>query len=192
MVERLDNKLLLRVSDFSPTDPAFEVIGVFNPGAARLGGEIILLVRIAQACKQEGKDWLYSPRSVSDGGKPRYEVDRLEVADGGWKDHRKPLLKDGERRRLAFISHLEMVRIAEDGYTVREVVRQDALLGQHEFEEYGVEDPRITKMGGTYYITYVSVSGRMGVCTSLMSTVDFECYERHGIMFPCRARSRLR
>ena len=53
------------------------------------------------------------------------------------------------------------------------------------YELNGVEDPRITKIDDTYYITYVSVSSSMGVCTSLMSTKDFESYDRHGILFPC-------
>ena len=53
------------------------------------------------------------------------------------------------------------------------------------WEEYGVEDPRVTKIGDTYWITYVSVSSQMGVATSLMSTKDFREFERHGVIFPC-------
>ena len=50
------------------------------------------------------------------------------------------------------------------------------------FEEYGVEDPRITLIGDTYYITYVAVS-RHGVSTALASTRDFKSFSRHGIIF---------
>jgi len=50
-------------------------------------------------------------------------------------------------------------------------------------EEFGVEDPRITPIGDTFYITYVAVS-RHGVSTALASTKDFKSFQRHGILFP--------
>ncbi len=186
MVQRLNGRLLLRPGDFSPTHPEFRVIGVFNPGAARIGDEVVLLVRVAQAHEKGiGGRWLYSPRSALVDGGVRYEVDRLDIhPDDGARDHRKPLLTTG-RRRLAFISHLEIVRLSADGYTVKETVRHEELFGRTSREEYGVEDPRITEIEGVYYITYVSVSNEMGVATSLMSTKDFRSFERHGVIFPC-------
>ncbi len=183
MVKRLNNKLLLSPEDFGPTAEDFKVIGVFNPGAARLGDEVALLVRVAQACTKEEEGWLYSPRSVRQDGKIKYEVDRLEIRPGDVGDHRKRFVAGGFR--LAFISHLELVRLSADGYTVKKIERIDALFGQNEMEEYGVEDPRITRIGDTYYITYVGVSSSMGVATFLMSTTDFESFERHGVIFPC-------
>ena len=185
MVKRLNHKLLVTPPDFSPTHPDFKVIGVFNPGAARLGDEIILMVRVAQASTLEDPGWFHSPRSSVEDGKLHYGVDRLRIhPDDRGKDHRKPLLEGG-RRRLAFVSHLELVRVSADGYTVREIVRHDQLFGRTPWEEYGVEDPRITQIGDTYYITYVSVSRGMGVCTSLMTTRDFITFERCGVLFPC-------
>jgi predicted GH43/DUF377 family glycosyl hydrolase len=51
-------------------------------------------------------------------------------------------------------------------------------------EAYGVEDPRITLIDGTYQITYVAAS-RLGITTARMSTRDFRTFERHGtIMYP--------
>ncbi len=46
-----------------------------------------------------------------------------------------------------------------------------------EYEEYGVEDPRITLLEGTFYITYSAYS-RHGVRTGLAKTSDFESIER--------------
>ena len=43
MIERLATHLLLRPEDIRPSHPDFEVIGVFNPGVARLGDETIIL-----------------------------------------------------------------------------------------------------------------------------------------------------
>ncbi len=46
-----------------------------------------------------------------------------------------------------------------------------------EYEEYGVEDPRITLLEGAYYITYSAYS-RHGVRTALAKTSDFKSLER--------------
>jgi predicted GH43/DUF377 family glycosyl hydrolase len=46
-----------------------------------------------------------------------------------------------------------------------------------EYEEYGVEDPRITYLEGQYYITYSAYS-RHGVRTALAKTSDFKSLER--------------
>ena len=185
MPRRLKDKLLLRPDDFSPTEEGFRVLGVFNPGVARMGDEVVLLVRVAEGYAEEEEGWLYSPRFRQKGERLGLEVERLQIdgAEGG-RDHRKPLLVNG-RRRLAFASHLELVSIAEDGHTVKEIVRHDDLYGRTGREEFGVEDARITKIGDTYYVTYVSVSSTTGICTSLMATKDFDRFERLGIIFPC-------
>ncbi len=191
-------KLLLTPSDFSATSPELRVLGVFNPGAARLGDEVVLLVRVAEECTAREEGRLLSPRSVVEAGRAfsaaqggarrtgrvRYEIDRLEIHRDHDGDYRKPLTASGHRR-LAFISHLEVVRLSPDGRTVKAIERRDDLFGRTPWEEYGVEDPRITKIGDVYYVTYVSVSSEMGVATSLMSTVDFETFERRGVIFPC-------
>lgn len=47
----------------------------------------------------------------------------------------------------------------------------------YEYEEYGLEDPRITSLEGAYYITYSAYS-RHGVRIGLAKTLDFESVER--------------
>jgi predicted GH43/DUF377 family glycosyl hydrolase len=51
------------------------------------------------------------------------------------------------------------------------------------YETFGLEDPRITLIDGTYWINYTAVSP-FGVSTALASTRDFRKFERHGIIFP--------
>ncbi|HIJ52519.1 MAG TPA: glycosidase [Planctomycetes bacterium] len=46
-----------------------------------------------------------------------------------------------------------------------------------EYEEFSIEDPRITPLEGAYYITYSAYS-RHGVRTGLAKTSDFESLER--------------
>jgi predicted GH43/DUF377 family glycosyl hydrolase len=82
--------------------------------------------------------------------------------------------------RLTFTSHLRVVRCG-DGRAVREITGV-TFRPQGEVEEYGVEDPRITPLGGRFYFTYVAVS-RHGPASALASTADFRTFERHGVAF---------
>jgi predicted GH43/DUF377 family glycosyl hydrolase len=82
--------------------------------------------------------------------------------------------------RLTFISHLRVIRAGAG----RGVTAQDGpvFAPQFEWEEFGVEDPRLTFLEGQSYFTYVAVS-RHGATTALASTRDFTNFERHGIIF---------
>lgn len=53
------------------------------------------------------------------------------------------------------------------------------------WEEFGCEDPRITLFDGRYYVTYTAFS-RRGPRIALASTVDFENFEKHGLIGPDR------
>ena len=53
------------------------------------------------------------------------------------------------------------------------------------WEEFGCEDPRITPLDGRYYITYTAYS-RRGPRIALASTIDFENFEKHGLIGPDR------
>lgn len=88
---------------------------------------------------------------------------------------------------MLFRSHLlngrSIIGIAEsrDGFRFR--VRPKPFLSPSSYEpfktyeEFGVEDPRITVIDGDFYITYSAYS-RYGVRTSLAVTHDFEKVER--------------
>jgi predicted GH43/DUF377 family glycosyl hydrolase len=52
----------------------------------------------------------------------------------------------------------------------------------HEYEAYGMEDPRITAINDSFYITYVAVS-RHGAATALVSTQNFRAFQSHGLIF---------
>ena len=78
-------------------------------------------------------------------------------------------------------SHLRVARSTDGGVTFT-VAKTAAIAPANDSEEYGCEDPRITCIDGTYYITYVSVS-RMGMSTSLATTRDFRSFERWGMIF---------
>jgi predicted GH43/DUF377 family glycosyl hydrolase/glycosyltransferase involved in cell wall biosynthesis len=80
---------------------------------------------------------------------------------------------------LSNISHLRVAR-STDGRTFR-FDPEPAVVPSMKLEEYGVEDPRITAIDGTFHITYVAVS-RLGIVTCRLTTTDFRAFERHGAM----------
>ena len=90
------------------------------------------------------------------------------------------MVNEGYQDFLAQISHLRVAR-SSDG--VHFTIDPDVAIGpENELEEYGVEDPRITFIDGSFHIVYVSVS-RWGITTSLATTKDFRTYERKGVIF---------
>ncbi len=70
------------------------------------------------------------------------------------------------------------------------VCRPEPFIGPDQpFDRFGVEDPRITKLDGRFYITYTALSAPAfgtedGVRIGLASTEDFVTVEKHGIVGP--------
>jgi beta-1,2-mannobiose phosphorylase / 1,2-beta-oligomannan phosphorylase len=177
MVRRLFESLLLRPGDLPPSRDDFEVIGVFNPGAAVKGKEVVLLVRVAECPRARRAGFTALPRWTADAG---LVVDWVPNEELEPVDPRVVRRKEDGLVRLTFISHLRVVRCG-DGRSVTSV-RGATFTPQTEVEEFGVEDPRLTPLGDRFYFTYVAVS-RHGAATALASTVDFETFERHGVIF---------
>jgi predicted GH43/DUF377 family glycosyl hydrolase len=176
-VNRLSTKLLLRPGDIPPSRDDVEVVGVFNPGAVRVDDEVVLLVRVAERSRERRPGYVGLPRWGASG---HLHVDWVSEDRLDAIDTRVVKRKSDGLVRLTFTSHFRVVRCG-DGTVVRHISRPQ-LLPENEWEEYGVEDPRITFLDGRYYITYVAVS-RHGPATALVSTTDFRNFERHGIIF---------
>ena len=64
ILKRHDERLLLSPDDLEPSRDDFEVVGVFNPGAIRVGDEVILLVRVAERPRERRPGFTASPRWV--------------------------------------------------------------------------------------------------------------------------------
>jgi len=73
--------------------------------------------------------------------------------------------------------------ILEDGVTIHYRSPEPVMKPEEEnwVEADGVEDPRITKIGDTYYIVYV-VTGFTWDRIALATTKDFKVFQRHGII----------
>ena len=112
-------------------DWPYEVNAVFNPGAAEVEGETLLLARVE---------------------------DR------------------------AGVSHLAVATSA-DGVTDWQIDSQRALMPDldSEAERFGIENPRITRIGDEWLIVYTGYSSS-GPLVCLAATRDFRSYERRGVV----------
>lgn len=184
MVRKLEFKVLARPEDVRPSSPLLKVIGIFNPAAVRVGKEIFLLARVAEGAIEEKEGFKTSPRYRFTPSGPVLEIDRISL-DGPRGDDVR-LSSGGEGfARLSFISHLRLIRLDPTGFNVLSLDDSPSFRPQEEYEEFGIEDPRMTDIDGEYYFTYVAVSRDWGVATALASTRDFREFRRHGIIF-CR------
>jgi predicted GH43/DUF377 family glycosyl hydrolase len=178
LLKRHFERLLLKPSDIKPLRDDFQVVGVFNPGAIRAGGDVILLVRVAERPRETRPGYTALPRWSSAAG---LEIDWVASDEIEFVDPRVVKRKADGLVRLTFISHLRVVRLSSDGRSVSEIT-DVRFLPESGLEEFGVEDPRITAFDGRYYFTYVSVS-RHGAGTALASTTDWKSFDRHGMIF---------
>lgn len=177
-----DHRVLLRPSDLEPLGADRRIVGVFNPAATRFNDGIVLLVRVAESPAPSGSDTLALPRIESVGGKPSWVVDAIPGNGVDTRDPREFRLPDG-RMRFPHLSHFRVVYVSGDGTTLEKAAVTPDLLPAEPWEELGIEDPRITRIGDTYYVTYVAISRHMGIVTALMTTRDFRSFTRLGIIF---------
>jgi predicted GH43/DUF377 family glycosyl hydrolase len=216
---RLPENPLLTAHDVLPSQPALEVVSVFNAATAVLGDETILLLRVAERPRSDIDlppdaltldfngphpvlrplthqyrkedvigmafvDATASPPAVRVAYIPT-DLPGLDLRDPRGIRYRNAtgplrMVNEGYQDYLAQISHLRVAR-STDG--VHFTVDPEVAIGpENGLEEYGVEDPRITFIDGSFHITYVSVS-RWGITTSLATTTDFRTFERKGVIF---------
>ena len=177
MVHRLFDKCIVTPDKVTPSQENFEVIGTFNPGVARCGDTTYVLVRVAEMPKKKRDSQVALPR-IED-GKIVIDWQRKEAVNT--LDGRMVTLKSNNFLRLTNISHLRLAT-SRDGISIDSIDESPTLFPEGPYEEFGIEDGRITPISDTFYITYVAVS-RHGIATALASTKDFSRFERHGIIF---------
>jgi len=101
--------------------------------------------------------------------------------------HNAGVTKYNGRYIMLFRSHLDTGRSiiglaeSEDGFNFKAGDEPFMVPGKEppfaEYEQFGVEDPRISHLEGAYYITYNAYSPH-GVRTGLAKTIDFKSVER--------------
>jgi len=178
-VRRLAENPIIKPEDLKPSEEGMEVVCTFNPGVAQLDGETILLLRVAERPAQE-PGYVGVPVLDTRSYTPKVKVLRFKQDEVDASDPRAVYHKGMGEWFLTTISHLRVAR-SKDGVHFK-VAPEPAIRPTEPWEEYGVEDPHITQIDGTFYITYVAVS-RNGIATALATTKDFVHFEKRGIIF---------
>ncbi len=112
--------------------------------------------------------------------------------------HNAGVVKQDDRYVMLFRSHLKNGRsvigiaVSGDGYDFKvgskPFIVPAEFGGFAEYEAFGVEDPRISPLGGEYYITYSAYS-RHGVRIGLAKTRDFESVQRVALITEADCRN---
>ena len=77
--------------------------------------------------------------------------------------------------------------VSKDGFNFQ---RNDGPVfePQEQYERFGCEDPRVTQIDNTFYMTYTALSSRAwsgkGNRVALALTLDFRSFKRQGIILP--------
>ncbi|GAB4222960.1 MAG: glycoside hydrolase family 130 protein [Acidobacteriota bacterium] len=177
-MRRLADRPLITPADVPPSAPDRRVVGAFNPGAARIGDEIVLLLRVAETVGH-ADDVVVSP--AWDPVRGALVVDEYSRDDPDLETIDARLLRYRGRLRLTSLSHLRVAH-SRDGVSFA-VDERPALWPETALESWGLEDPRITPLDDRFLVTVKAVSA-WGVATELFSTRDFVRFERHGLIVP--------
>lgn len=177
--EKIENKLLLKPEDFKPTSSKLKIEGILNPGAIRMPDKrIMLMVRVSESIlpKYRGK---LEYQTIS-------SINKIMCKNVDKKDSKKSKKLDKKGRgtgRLTQISHFRKVILDKTGLNIEEISQEPDFNGKENESEYGVEDPRLIKIGKKYYMTYVGVSGFTGISSFLAVSKNLKNWKRLGLIF---------
>ena len=168
---------ILSPKDLKASEENMIIECLLNPGAFEFNGKIGLLVRVAERTVQ--KEGLLSVPIYNNAGK-------VEILDFKLDD---PKLNATDSRVIQYdgvdylttISHLRLVW-SDNGVDFKEDPAYSSLFGEGEYESYGIEDCRVSKIEDTYHLTYTMVSSN-GVGVGLRTTTDWKTFEKKGMIF---------
>ncbi len=183
-------KVITGPEGFNPSHENSEVIGGFNAGATKIktedGCKTLLVIRVAEKFKEQDDSSIHVPRwDYRTAGSPLV-FDRIP-ARLIIKQSEKEIEyfdKDGEiKKSLKHTSRLEIRILNEAGKL--EKWGNGRVLPKYDFEERGMEDPRITmfgkevekELGYKYGVTYVVPHDLHRVSTVIMLTNDFKKFD---------------
>jgi predicted GH43/DUF377 family glycosyl hydrolase len=135
------------------------VLGAFNPGMTRLpNGNLAIFVRVAEALRTPiFKEHVHAIRWTGENG---YVLDAWPLEHVNTADPRKFLLHGGGWKIMALtsLSWILPVELTPDGLERVAIHYDKAIAPQNSLQCYGVEDPRVSRIGDRWLMTTCSVS----------------------------------
>lgn len=185
-IVRCPKNPILTVRDVKPSCEGFSVKGVFNCGVTKYKDEYILLCRVAEAVDTAEENCVRFPVIEEKEGKSVFriiDIKKSEHPEYCFEDSRTITRGRDGNSDVVYLTTLSHLRIARSVDGVHFKVDDTPTIMPNFSEEcWGMEDPRITKIGNTYYINYTAVSPN-GAATALITTEDFVTYQRRGLIF---------
>lgn len=181
-IRRFKKNPVITPRDVTPYHDGFEVIGAFNAGVAYHEGETLLLMRVAERPIADDPNSIKVP--IVNPHTKELTIKTLEKSDAKYNfDDPRVVRKQDKLEGLSYLTSLSYVRVARSRDGIHFTIDDEPLIYPYnEYQTFGIEDPRVTKIEDTYYIDFTSVSEK-GVAVSLVSTKDFKNFSDLGIIF---------
>jgi len=169
---------ILSPEDIVPSTPSMKVECLLNPGVFSFEGKTGLLLRVAE--RPEQVDGQISFPVLDENGKVVVMNVPSDSKDLDCSDPRVINYKGDDY--LTTMSHLRIV-FSQDGNTFAEDPAYPALFASDAYDAYGIEDCRVAKIAGQFYLTYTAVSAN-GVAVRMRRTNDWKNFEDFGLVLP--------
>ncbi|GGF93242.1 MULTISPECIES: BtaManbiosPhlase [Paenibacillus] len=181
-IYRYEENPLITPADVRPHRDDFEVIGAFNAGVAEYNGEILLLLRVAE--RPISKDSMIVKAPVYNVETKQLDIIELRKDDKRYDFSDPRVIRNvSKSATFDYLTSLSYIRIARSKDGHRFTIDDEPLVyPSQSLETFGIEDPRVTQIGDTYYIYFSAVSP-VGVGESMVSTKDFINLTHHGMIF---------
>ncbi|TFE23874.1 glycoside hydrolase family 130 protein [Cohnella luojiensis] len=179
---RYEENPIITPADVRPYHDGFEVIGAFNAGVAKFNDEVLLLLRVAERPISDDPGIVKAP--IYNPSTGLLEIVDLRKEDARYDFSDPRIVRDVTTSAgFAYLTSISYVRAArsKDGHNFT-IDDNPLIYPSNDQETFGIEDPRVTQIGDTYYIYFSAVSP-VGIGESMVSTKDFIRFEHHGMIF---------
>lgn len=178
IAKRFAENPIISPSDLSASRNGLAIECLLNPGVFWYQDKVWLIIRVAERPMQHEET--VSFQVLDQAG----EVSINEIQ----KSNPDLILSDPRMIRfenvdyLTTLSHLRLM-CSDDGINFYEPSGYNPIIGNGDYETYGIEDCRVTKIDHQYFLTYTAVS-QNGVGVGLMMTADWKHFDRNHLIFP--------
>lgn len=180
-INRYIENPIITPENVKPSRKDFEVIGAFNTGVTSFNGETILIIRVAERPINNDSKTIKVP-FLDNNLNLKVKTINLNDEKYDFSDSRSihRIGSNSAFEYLTSISHLRLAR-SVDGKHFK-IDEEPFIFPNNEYESFGIEDPRVTKIKDSYYIAYSAVS-KFGIVVMLSQTDDFKKVTDLGIIF---------